>query len=545
MKSFLFLIIVFFAFGRLYAAEWQWSVPVQSNNHPDATAYLWIPEKCEQIKAAVVSQLNMEEISILESELFRKQMAEIDIAIVWISPRLDHVFNFKERAGDYFTKMMKDLADISGYMELDYVPIIPLGHSAAASWPYYFAAWNPERTLAALSVSGQWPYFRHPSFAPDIWNPEQNVDYIPLLETMGEYEAAATFSSQGLKDRQEHPYMALSMLACPAEGHFATTEEKNEYLAFYIRKAMEYRYPKKCEKGKAPLLRPVNPTKTGWLMEKWKRNAGPSVLPAPIAEYTGNPAQAFWFFDEETIEKTMGYQAKHRNKKPQLVSIMQEGKVIPQRNTHLQIEPRFISLDNGINFNLKGVFLDTVPGGSPRPEHWTGLPPGSVIRHSENEVPVKIQIISGPGKVVNDTTFSFWLRNGLGENPARYAVTFAATHQGDDEYKPAVQQAEMIIPLRNTEGREQEIDFPEIPDKWNKETEVIQLNATSNCGLPVYYYVESGPAKIIGDKLYLTTIPPRSKFPMKVTVVAWQYGRSSGEKIQTANNVQRVFYIME
>jgi hypothetical protein len=32
--------------------------------------------------------------------------------------------------------------------------------------------------------------FRHPSFAPDNWDATQNVDRIPLLETMGEYEAA-------------------------------------------------------------------------------------------------------------------------------------------------------------------------------------------------------------------------------------------------------------------------------------------------------------------------------------------------------------------
>lgn len=153
------------------------------------------------------------------------------------------MFRFNENAGAYFNEMMNQLAEISGYEEIKYIPVIPIGHSAAASFPYYFAAWNPERTLAAISVSGQWPYILN-NFAPDIWTNEQHVDFIPLLETMGEYEAAATWSAEGLKQRQEHPNMALSMLSCPAEGHFATTEKKNEYLAFYIRKAMQYRYPK-------------------------------------------------------------------------------------------------------------------------------------------------------------------------------------------------------------------------------------------------------------------------------------------------------------
>lgn len=41
------------------------------------------------------------------------------------------------------------------YIELKYTPVVGIGHSAAASWPYYFGAWNPERTLACISVSGQ------------------------------------------------------------------------------------------------------------------------------------------------------------------------------------------------------------------------------------------------------------------------------------------------------------------------------------------------------------------------------------------------------
>ena len=85
---------------------------------------------------------------------------------------------------------------------------------AAASWPYYFAAWNPDRTLAAISVSGQWPFFRSPVFVPDIWG-DRTIDFVPSLESMGEYEAAHTYtwSDEGLRERQQHPLMPLSMLA--------------------------------------------------------------------------------------------------------------------------------------------------------------------------------------------------------------------------------------------------------------------------------------------------------------------------------------------
>jgi hypothetical protein len=43
--------------------------------------------------------------------------------------------------------------------------------------------------------------------------------------------------------------------------------------------------------------------------------------------------------------------------------------------------------------------------------------------------------------------------------------------------------------------------------------------------------------------LKLTAIPPRAKFPVKVTVVAWQYGRSVEPLLKTAEPVTREFYI--
>lgn len=58
---------------------WQWAIPVrnfsQRPKNPEAYAYLWIPEKCKQVKAILVAQHNMEEISIMEDERFRHRMA--------------------------------------------------------------------------------------------------------------------------------------------------------------------------------------------------------------------------------------------------------------------------------------------------------------------------------------------------------------------------------------------------------------------------------------------------------------------------------------
>jgi len=61
--------------------------------------------------------------------------------------------------------------------------------------------------------------------------------------------------------------------------------------------------------------------------------------------------------------------------------------------------------------------------------------------------------------------------------------------------------------------------------------------------LPVSYYVLEGPAIIKGDRLELTRIPPKARYPVKITVVAWQYGIAG--KLQTALPVARSFYLQK
>jgi hypothetical protein len=62
--------------------------------------------------------------------------------------------------------------------------------------------------------------------------------------------------------------------------------------------------------------------------------------------------------------------------------------------------------------------------------------------------------------------------------------------------------------------------------------------------LPVYFYVKEGPAIITNSELIITGIPPKTKFPVKITVVAWQYGRATEPKIKTATPIEQSFYIL-
>ena len=77
------------------------------------------------------------------------------------------------------------------------------------------------------------------------------------------------------------------------------------------------------------------------------------------------------------------------------------------------------------------------------------------------------------------------------------------------------------------------------------------MQATSDVpGQVVEYYVVSGPAEFVskdpkytGSTLRFTPIPPSAKYPVKVTIAAYQPGRSIESLVKTAPEVVREFQI--
>ena len=190
----------------------------------------------------------------------------------------------------------------------------------------------------------------------------------------------------------------------------------------------------------------------------------------------------------------------------------------------MKVAARFLPEEDGLTFHLKAVYTDSLHTAITK-EHSSTLP--------------EITRICGPVQKVNDTTFTVrFYRMGMYNKRRTGDICLLASNDGDRQYKSIVQELSFRIPYRNTEGKRQHILFPGIEDV-NKETKEIALQATSDCGLPVYYYVKEGPVEIEGNKLIFTQIPPRSKFPLKVTVVAWQYGLVG--KVQTAEPIERSF----
>ena len=527
------LLSLFMQVAKVAAAPWQWSVEIkeliseETNAHP--SAYLWIPENCKQVRAVIIGQHNMTEETIFEHLEFRKNMGKLGIAEIWITPGIDQRWDVTKGTQQIFETMMKNLSEISGYTELEFAPVIPIGHSAMATYPWNFAAWNPERTLAVLSIHGDSPRTHLTGYgrANLDWG-TRTIEGIPSLMVMGEDEWWEDRLITSFDYRREYPNAPLSFFADAGHGHFDISDELIDYLSLFLKKTVEYRLPEHSSLDAPIQLIPVE-AKNGWLADRWRKNEKPTAEAASYDKYKGDKNHAFWYFDKEMADATEKYYANERGKTEQYIGFEQKGKLITfNPKSHVRMSPSFQPEADGVTFHLKAVYTDTL-----RNEYSK--------EHSTH--PIRMSRICGPVEVVNDTTFTVrFYRMGL-DNPKRTGgICLMASVKQDHKYRSAVQQVEIRIPYRNKEGIPQSIIFPKLSDVKASVKE-ISLNGTADSGLPVYYYVKEGPAEIKGDKLVLTKIPSRAKFPVKVTVVAWQYGRSGEPKVQTAEAVEQSFYI--
>ena len=539
IRQFLTLLLMLSASPPVAAStEWQWSVA-----DGEARAYLWIPPDCQQVRGLVFANHNMVEQGILEHPAMRRTLSKLGFAEVWAVPYFDPTFDFTKGAGEHFEKLMNDLAEESGYQELRHSPVVPLGHSGCATFPWNFAAWNPGRTLAVISYHGDAPQTTLTgNGAPRVDWANRTIDGIPGLMVMGEYEWGEVGDQRiapAFDFMAKHPQAPLAFLADSGRGHFDYADRTVEFLAAFIQKSAASRLPAQGPPGGPVALKPLDPT-TGWRVDRWRDARPPTAAAAPFTQYHGDPKDAFWCFDEEMAKTTEAIYAKERGKLPQLLSAT-DGLQPLEKGIGEPVSPQFIAGADGISFRLKTAFLATVPRNNSKATLWTGLPPDSPLGHSTDQ-PITLSRIVGPLVQTGPDTFA--LRFGRAEytkNHRNNDLWLVASHPGDGKYKSIVQQL-VVKATPGKEGQPQKITFPAIPNQ-PAGVKSLKLAATSDAGLPVSYYVREGPAKVDADTLKFTTIPPRAKFPVEVTIVAWQWGTPSGRKIQTAGRVERTFLI--
>lgn len=374
------------------------------------TAYLWIPDGCQKVKAVVFAQQNMTEEMLFKNPEFRDKLQEMDIALLWVAPWFSQNWDPATGCQKVFEEMMTAIAYQSAHQEIEKAALIPFGHSAQATFPWNFAAWNAGRTLCVISFHGDAPRTNLCGYgtANVEWGRTRHIDGIPGLMIEGEYEWWEARVRPALAFRMMYPESCISFLCDAGSGHFEMMPETADYIALFIRKAMEKRL---MADGS---LKPLNPH-DGWLACRYNPDSKPSdgdgatddifaidqrPQPAPYADYQGDRHDAFWYFDQEMARLTESRYAETQGKASRPIDV----------------------ITYQISADGRTVTLNTPEG-------------------------VHVEVISGPLQKIDDRTFKVYPYECGLDNPKRsFTSWLIAIQNGNNQYKRIVQPIEVKLP---------------------------------------------------------------------------------------------------
>lgn len=359
------------------------------------TTFLRMPANDKPVQAVLYCHQNMTEEVLFRSPNFTSEMDRLGVAMAFVQQgsqnwdvtvQGDNGLTCQQR----FEALMQHWADSTGHPEIATAKIIPFGHSAQATFPWNFAAWNPDRTLCIISFKGDAPRTNLCGYgrANIEWGRTRNIDRIPGLMIMGEYEWWEARLNPARAFRIMYPDSRISFLRDAGHGHFDLSLETQQYIAKFIEKSL--------------------------------------AIPRPESgvEYDG-----FWYHDKEMVTLTKVHQKAFGGKYPQYVSAKLEGSLLPfNPNSHVRVKGLWTS----DTLRLEPVFVDSTH---------------SHLTDAHAKTTPRAVLISGAAREVAPNTFvrdaDYW-----GNDPKRLwdGVTFCVMADGDKKYKPAVREINFQFP---------------------------------------------------------------------------------------------------
>mgnify|MGYP002134123000 CR=1 FL=1 len=498
-----------------------------------ADAYLWVPEQCQRVRGVLILAQNVPEHWLAGHPAIRSACADNGLAILYACRSflmLDTYKNYpwQERNrehGKFVQQLLDDLAKVSGYGEVATAPWFPMGESMALMVPNALTSAYPDRCIAGIQIKdGVWRELRSPA--------------VPVLVSCGtgkewdlpKHDIFSIWKEQASWDLREHCAKRAAMPSWPGSlvieagsAHFSCSEKMAEIYARYIRAACKARL---ADDG-GPALKPVH-LEDGYLAGLPVPGSKP-LKPVRYGECPPDRRNLPWYFDEAAARAAFEMADVNWNASPQLpVFADAAGNPVPFNARGITGPLPWTTAEDGITFELGSAFLEKLP------DRFIGA--GKSIGHVQDK-PI-LEWLCGPFIPLGGNRFQFAMDRTWNKTDCYVRVW----HPGDANYRLSTNPGRLNFDP-NRQGKPQKISFPEIPDQ-KAGTKEVKLEATSDSGMTVRFFVRSGPAIVRGDRLVFTPIPPRSKMPLAVNVVAWQWGRSSGPRIQTAEPVERTFRII-
>jgi hypothetical protein len=327
-----------------------------------------------------------------------------------------------------------------------------------------------------------------------------------------------------------------SIVVEPGAGHFAWSDRNARYLSTFITKAAQKLIPTRhpVDLTKPVKLKTIDYRK-GWLTDLSIEGKN-SHESAPWERYTGDKSKAAWHFDREMAQATIDYHNGLFGKMDQFIK-WNDSYWVDAGTRFFFTKVQWTG--DGQTFRVHPAYADKYPsqynGRGPR---W--LQAGKSAGHSDS--PIYIKHVSGPVVVTGSDTFRMQY-DELVPATESSRVTFMAYSAGDNRYRFTEHVGMMPRGFSGfKKGTIQTVEFPSLTNLKPGDPP-LQLTATASSGLSVEYHVAYGPARIVDNRLEITELPVRAVFPVRVKVVAYQFGRGIEPLIKTAVPVEQTVLI--
>lgn len=518
----------------------QWAVSAENSGWPDgtknkATLYLWIPEKTTRVRGVVLMATNVPEHMLVGHSAIRRACAENNLALVWGVPTFWRFGKAAPAPGGvpvdvktlpdsdgiqaaFLEKLLAALAEKSGYSELASVPWLPVGESGHLLMVVGLINARPDRVVAGICVKN--PHSPGDKTVPLLWTLGTGQEWAQKGKDVRLDWSAVTAPFQGwVRDRAAAGW-PLSVVIEPGTGHFFCTDEMAEYFARYLDAAVKARLdPVGGDKLRPPDL------DAGYLANlPLPGLADQRVI--PYARATPGERNRAWFFTEDLARRAQELSRTNWQAETQLVGFTADGNCTVNPFTFNSVTEIKVQTDG--EFGVKAHLLDAIPEGFVGAGEKLSRTPGKPL----------VEWICGPFAPAGPNRFRVSLDRTWRTGAAAYLI---ARQAATDGVRRSVQPA-MVRLLENKEGAPQTITFEPLGPVTAGSTRV-PLVAASDSDLPVSFTVLSGPAVVEDGELVFTPIPPRARYPVEVTVAAWQWGRPTDPKIRTADFVTQTLLI--
>ncbi len=569
--------------GQLVTDErdqlYQYFVPsTAAKAAPTSGAYLWLPPAATRIRAVMVGIHNGLPVTILQHPTIRAVCRRHGIAQLLLTPNgseigpvmlKDLTFDITDpQKTAVYDQYLTALATMAQRPELLTAPIVPLAHSAYASFPFDAAMRRPQQCLAAIPIKAGMPdiyAFYGPGGKAKVPDAALCLRDVPFLfldsaaqETVpGRWKGSPypqvfepNFIGKYRQDSQDNAgtdYRPRNELAGAhwdmLSGHFDLHARNFRFIADWLDAVAAARLP---EDAGAPLKRLT--LADGWLMDPRVPRSGelPSTYasPARYRDFRGERAKALWFPTEALARELLAIQLDATKRQVEVFTVCDaQGAPVLLTESPMAKPSDPTALLSGAGVLTITSYHFTEPPriclaqGRDHQPHELGNPlfPGRTTL-AVSDLPLHLDPNSGPIRVlaaervrdtrgVSATRFTARLIRTRLAPDAGFQMFFPRLwHAGNEQFLPTGRTVEISWSLTNAAGaKDQSVTFPPIADAPLAAPRV-PLAATSSSGLPVDYVVIAGPAVIVDGALVPCEIPVGARHPIPVIVGAYQVG---------------------